>query len=118
MVSIFFFPRYGAWKADEVNSPSLLADASHWFWDTASTAIVLFAVLGSWIGYPFIDRIAALLLVVFIAKVGWDIVKNSMRPLMDASVDPGTLQRIREVILTGARTVEEVQQKHLRREIA
>jgi predicted Fe-Mo cluster-binding NifX family protein len=26
--------------------------------------------------------------------------KNSMRPLLDASVDPGTLQRIREVILS------------------
>ena len=96
---IFLFSRYEARKARALNSPSLLADASHWHSDMASAAIVLFALFGSWMGYPVIDRIAAAVMVVYIAKVGWEILKNSMRTLLDASVDPGTLQRIREVIL-------------------
>ena len=96
---IFLFSRYEARKADDLNSPSLLADASHWFSDIASTAIVLFALFGSWVGYPVIDRLAALVMVVFIGKVGWDILKDSMRTLLDASVAPDTRQRIREVIL-------------------
>jgi len=96
---IFLFCRYEARKADDLNSPSLLADASHWFSDIASTAIVLFALFGSWVGYPVIDRLAALVMVVFIGKVGWDILKASMRTLLDASVAPDTRQRIREVIL-------------------
>jgi cation diffusion facilitator family transporter len=100
MVIIFLFSRYEAREGDDLNSPSLLADASHWHSDIASTTIVLLALVGSWAGYPAIDRIAALVLVAYIAKVGWDILKNSMRPLLDASVDPGTLQRIREVILS------------------
>ena len=97
---IFLFSRYEARRAHDLNSPSLLADASHWYSDIASTTIVLFALFGSWMGYPVIDRIAAVVMVAYIAKVGWDILKNSMRPLLDASVDPGTLQRIREVILS------------------
>jgi divalent metal cation (Fe/Co/Zn/Cd) transporter len=35
----------------------------------------------------------------FIAKVGWDILKDSMRTLLDASVDPNTLYQIRDAIL-------------------
>ena len=35
----------------------------------------------------------------FIAKVGWDILKDSMKTLLDASVDPNTLHQIRDVIL-------------------
>ena len=97
---IFLFSRYEARKARDLNSPSLLADASHWHSDIASTSIVLFALFGSWMGYPVIDRIAAAVMVAYVAKVGWDILKNSMRTLLDASVDPGTLQRIREVILS------------------
>jgi predicted Fe-Mo cluster-binding NifX family protein len=41
----------------------------------------------------------ALIMVGFIAKVGWDILKDSMRTLLDASVDQGTLSGIREEIL-------------------
>jgi len=96
---IFLFSRYEARRGRALNSPSLLADASHWRSDMASAAIVLFALFSSWMGYPVIDRIAAAVMVAYIAKVGWDILKNSMRTLLDASVDPGTLQRIREVIL-------------------
>ena len=97
---IFLFSRYEARRAHDLSSPSLLADASHWYSDIASTSIVLFALFGSWIGYPVIDRIAAVVMVAYIAKVGWDILKNSMRPLLDASIDPATLQRIREAILS------------------
>ncbi len=92
------FSRFEAKKAKALNSPSLLADASHWYSDIASTALVVLALLGSRVGYPVLDRIAALVMVGFIAKVGWDILKDSMKTLLDASVDPITLDRIRNVI--------------------
>ncbi len=103
---IFLFSRYEARKARNLNSPSLLADASHWHSDIASTSIVLFALFGSWMGYPVIDRVAAAVMVAYIVKVGWDILKNSMRTLLDASVGPGTLQRIREVVLRSSQVRE------------
>lgn len=98
ILAIIIFSRFEAKKAKGLNSPSLLADASHWYSDIASTTLVLLALLGSRIGYAILDRIAALIMVGFIAKVGWDILKDSMKTLLDASVDPITLDRIRNVI--------------------
>jgi cation diffusion facilitator family transporter len=96
---IFLFSRYEARKARILNSPSLRADASHWYSDIASTSIVLLALLGSWAGHPVIDRLGALVMVAFIGKAGWDILKDSMRTLLDASVAPETLQQIRNAVL-------------------
>jgi len=98
ILAIAIFSRFEAKKARAFNSPSLLADASHWYSDIASTTLVLLALLGSRLGYLIFDRIAAFIMVGFIAKVGWDILKDSMKTLLDASVDPITLDRIRNVI--------------------
>jgi cation diffusion facilitator family transporter len=98
IVAIAIFSRFEGRRAKDLHSPSLLADASHWYSDMASTILVLLALLGSKIGYPLMDRIAALIMVGFIGKVGWDILKDSMRTLLDASVDPNTLHQIRDVI--------------------
>jgi len=98
IMAIAIFSRFEAKKARAFNSPSLLADASHWYSDIASTTLVLLALLGSRLGYLIFDRIAAFIMVGFIAKVGWDILKDSMKTLLDASVDPITLDRIRNVI--------------------
>jgi cation diffusion facilitator family transporter len=96
---IGLFSRFEAKKAKNLNSPSLIADASHWYSDIASTALVLLALFGSRVGYSILDRLAALMMVGFIAKVGWDILKDSMKTLLDASVDPNTLHRIRDMIV-------------------
>lgn len=96
---ILLFSRYEGRKARILNSPSLRADASHWYSDIASTLIVLLALLGSWAGYPVLDRLGALVMVAFIARAGWDILKDSMRTLLDASVAPETLQQIRKAVL-------------------
>jgi cation diffusion facilitator family transporter len=98
IIGIGFFAYYEKKEARRLNSPSLRADASHWHSDIASTAIVFLALFGSWLGYPVIDRIGALVMVVFIGKAGWGILKDSMRTLLDASVAPETLEKIREVI--------------------
>jgi cation diffusion facilitator family transporter len=99
IAAIAIFSRFEAKKAKAFNSPSLRADASHWYSDIASTILVLLALLGSKVGYPILDRLAALIMVGFIAKVGWDILKDSMRTLLDASVDPDTVNQIRDAIL-------------------
>jgi cation diffusion facilitator family transporter len=106
ILAIAIFSRFEAKKAKALNSPSLRADASHWYSDIASTALVILALVGSRVGYPILDRLAALIMVGFIAKVGWGILKNSMKTLLDASVDPSTLNRIRNVIQHSSRVRE------------
>jgi len=58
---------------------------------------VFAALLAQWFDFP-VDRVATLIVVVAIAKTGWDLLADGMRVLLDASLDPETLIQIRETI--------------------
>ncbi|MCZ7526827.1 MAG: cation diffusion facilitator family transporter [Acidimicrobiia bacterium] len=79
------------------NSPALLADAREYRVHAASTGLVLAALLATAVDLP-LDRIAASLIVVVVAKVGWDLLADAMRVLLDASLDRGTMDRISRTI--------------------
>jgi cation diffusion facilitator family transporter len=83
--------------ARKVSSPSLLADARHFQADVISASIVFLALLGQSLGFP-LDRIGAGLIVIFIVKAGWELLVDSGRVLLDASLDNTTLDQIRKVI--------------------
>jgi cation diffusion facilitator family transporter len=80
------------------NSPALIADAREYRAHVFTTGVVFAALLGQWFNLP-LDRFAALVIVVAIAKTGWELLTDGMRVLLDASLDPETLLRIREIIL-------------------
>jgi predicted Fe-Mo cluster-binding NifX family protein len=81
-----------------VNSPSLLADAAHWRADVAPLAVVAVGLVAARISYPVVDRIAALAVLIVVAKSGYGIFRDSAKSLLDASVDSATLERIGDVI--------------------
>jgi cation diffusion facilitator family transporter len=83
----------------EVNSPVLIADAKEYRAHVFTTGIVFAALLAQWFNFP-LDRIAALIIVVAVGKTGWDLLADGMRVLLDASLSPETLLRIREIILS------------------
>lgn len=91
------FSRYELRVGRETNSPSLMADAQEYRTHVFSSGIVFFALLGQHIGVP-LDRWAALLVAVFIAKTGWDLLREGMRVLLDASLDGQTLESVRGVL--------------------
>ena len=80
-----------------LNSPSLMADAHEYRAHVLSSGIVFLALVGHLVGLP-LDRYAALVIVVFIVKTGWDLLSGGMRVLLDASLDAETLSRVRSVI--------------------
>ncbi len=80
-----------------INSPSLMADAQEYRAHVFSSGVVLLALLGQWLGVP-LDRYAALVIVVLIAKTGWDLLRDGMRVLLDASLDAETLDQVRALI--------------------
>jgi cation diffusion facilitator family transporter len=90
----------------KVNSPALIADAREYRAHVFTTGVVFAALLAQWYDFP-LDRIAALVVVVAIAKTGWEMLSDGMRVLLDASLDPDTLLEIRETIL-GDPAVSEV----------
>ena len=81
----------------ELNSPSLMADAQEYRAHVFSSGVVFLALVGQMIGYP-VDRYAALVIVVLIAKTGWELLADGMRVLLDASLDAETLDQVRAVI--------------------
>jgi cation diffusion facilitator family transporter len=81
----------------ELNSPSLMADAQEYRAHVFSSGVVFLALVGQMIGYP-VDRYAALVIVVLIAKTGWELLADGMRVLLDASLDAETLDQVRSII--------------------
>jgi cation diffusion facilitator family transporter len=81
----------------ELNSPSLMADAQEYRAHVFSSGVVLLALIGQMVGTP-LDRYAALVIVVLIAKTGWELLADGMRVLLDASLDAETLDQVRAII--------------------
>ncbi len=79
------------------NSPALIADAKEYRVHVLTTGLVFAALFSDWLRIP-LDRIAAMAIVVLVVKSAWDLLRDAMRVLLDASLDTETLLRIRKVI--------------------
>jgi len=101
----FVFSRYELKIGEEAASPSLIADAKHIWTDMLSSLVILAALLGNFIGIA-LDRYAALIVVLFIARTAFILLLNSVRVLLDASLDFSSLERIRKIALSDPRVVE------------
>jgi cation diffusion facilitator family transporter len=91
------FSRYEMRMGREFNSPSLLADAQEYRVHVFSSGVVFLALVGHLVGLP-LDRYAALVIVVLIAKTGWELLSDGMRVLLDASLDVETLEQVRTLV--------------------
>jgi cation diffusion facilitator family transporter len=112
VVPIYIFARYEKRKAAELNSPSLRADAEHWIADITSIGVVIGGLAGLYVSF-YADKIAAVVVLIFISKTGFGIIKDSMKSLLDASVDVPTLDRIK-IIIGNFKEVEEITRLHAR----
>jgi cation diffusion facilitator family transporter len=100
------FSRFELTAGKQANSPSLVADAQEYRAHVFSTGVVLAALVGQLFGLR-LDRWAALFVSLFIIKTGWDLLRDGMRVLLDASLDSATLSQVREIIQRDA-SVEKV----------
>jgi len=92
---------YSTWEKKEaikLNSPSLMADAEHVKTDFFTALVVLVGVIGQYMGYPIIEKIAVAIVVYFIFHSGWEILVDAIKVLLDASVDKETINKIKEIL--------------------
>ena len=92
---------YSRWekkKAIELNSPSLMADAEHVKADFYTAIVVLVGVFGQYFGYPIVEKIAVVIVIYFIFHSGFDILKEAIKVLLDASLDYDTIDEIRTIL--------------------
>jgi cation diffusion facilitator family transporter len=91
--------RYQVCVGNENNSPAIIANA----WDNRSDAMssvaVLVGVVASVIGFPIADTLAAIGVSLLVGKIGIELISESVKGLMDSSVDVEILQTAWQVTM-------------------
>ncbi len=83
---------------EETRSKLLLANAWHHRSDAFSSVVVVIGIGTVFLGYPFADAIAAILVAIMIAKMGIVLVLESINELVDSSLPEYFVREIRRVI--------------------
>ncbi|MDD4126094.1 MAG: cation diffusion facilitator family transporter [Methanomicrobium sp.] len=101
VLALVFVPyilgRYEIHMGNKYRSPGLIADGKQHKMDVLSTLAVFFALFCQYFGIKA-DSIGAVIVACFIAYSGWDILKDSMKTLLDASIDYKTRDLIKSAI--------------------
>jgi cation diffusion facilitator family transporter len=105
MVLTFFYSRFEKKAGEKLNSPVLVADAEHIWADFLSSVIVLIGLISVYFGYN-LDKYAAAIVSVFIFKSGFEILKDSIKVLLDYSLDLDELNKIKNLILKNPAVVD------------
>lgn len=100
----FAFSRYELREGKAIGSPSLIADAQHIRTDMLSSGVILAGLTGSTFGLN-LDKVAALLVVFFVAKAGLSILIDAIRVLLDASIDFKTMDQVKTIIMKDPRVI-------------
>jgi cation diffusion facilitator family transporter len=96
----YFFSKFERRKGEELNSPSLIADSEHIKTDMFSALVVLVGIVGNYLGYPIVEKVAVLIIVLFIFHAGYEILIEALKVLLDASIDRESLEKIRKLLLS------------------
>jgi cation diffusion facilitator family transporter len=98
------FGRYALAIGRRTGSPTLIAEGRHRQVDVLSSVVVLVSVLPGYFGWNqtfygiSIDQVAAGVVLIFIARAGWELLLDGMRVLLDASLDVETLDQVRTIL--------------------
>lgn len=91
--------RYLLRVGQRVRSTMLVANAWHARSDAASSLVVAAGIGASLAGFPLADPLAAMVVGLMIARMGWRFFVDAFNDLMDSSVDDETEARIRADLL-------------------
>jgi cation diffusion facilitator family transporter len=81
-----------------IQSPLIIANAWHHRSDSASSGVVVLGIIGSLVGYTYLDPAAAILVGGLIIKMGFNYGWDSVKELVDTGVDLAQIEEIRQVI--------------------
>ena len=99
----YFMARYKTYVGRATNSPSLVADGYHSLMDMYSSIVVVASLFGYAIGFRSLDKVAAVVIVLFIAYAGYEIARDALAGLSGREhVEPFGLIEPRRLLQTGA----------------
>lgn len=98
--SNFVISHYTMCAAKELNSPALKSISVDNRSDAYSSIPVVICILGSQLGFPQLDPLAAVFVGLLIFKMGAGLVIENYRGILDVSVEPEQMEKIRKVIVS------------------
>ena len=98
--SNFVISHYTMCAAKELNSPALKSISVDNRSDAYSSIPVVICILGSQLGFPQLDPLAAVFVGLLIFKMGAGLVIENYRGLLDVSVKPEQMEKIRKAIVS------------------
>jgi len=107
--------RYMIRLARRIKSSLLVVNAWHARSDAASSLVVTLGIVGSRLGYPILDPIAALLVGFLVTTMGWKFGWRALQELMDRSADSAEVEAIRLTLLEtpGVRSVHDLRTRKM-----
>lgn len=84
--------------ARKIHSKMLEANAWHHRSDAVSSIVVLAGIAGTQLGVTNLDTIAAFIVALMIAKIGWSLGWQALEELVDKSLDEEEVQKVNEII--------------------
>lgn len=99
--------RYTVAVAERLQSQMLRANAWHHRSDAISSVVVLIGVAAAVLGFGYMDALAAIVVGLMVAKIGWDLGWGAMTELVDTALDHDQVEKGQRVIMAidGVRSV-------------
>lgn len=94
--AMYWYTRY---YAKMIDSAAFMADAWHHRSDAFSSVGSLIGICGAMLGFPVMDSVAGVVICLFILKVSFDILCDSVRKMLDTSCDPDYEKKLTDYIL-------------------
>lgn len=91
---------YTRWAGKKAHSPALMASAGDSLSDVLATTGGLIGIIFARMGYPIGDAIAAVIIALFIFRVGVEIFKDGMDQMVDRACEESFVTEIKDLIET------------------
>jgi cation diffusion facilitator family transporter len=98
LATTFLFSRYEMKKGKQVNSPGLIADAEHVMTDFYSSLVVVVGIVAQYFHLMWLLKLVVLVIIGFIFHIGFHILKEAIKVLLDASVDSETIEQVKKIL--------------------
>ncbi|OTP67583.1 cation diffusion facilitator family transporter [Caballeronia sordidicola] len=107
--------RYMLRAAERVRSAMLIANAWHARSDAASSLVVGIGIIGSMAGWRLLDPIAAAIVGLMVARMGWTFGWDALQDLSDRALDQAESEKLRTLLMEtpGVRDVHELRTRKM-----
>jgi len=107
---MFFLGSYEKRIGEKINSQSLIADGQESKMHIFSSSIVLIGLFSTWLGFSYLEGIMAILISLFIFKIGIESAKDSIFSLMDVSPSSEIEDKIKIILenISGLKNFEDL----------